>query len=234
MQAAALDEFLAAQIARAQAEGILFSVHLKATMMKVSDPIVFGHAVRAFFPDTFARYGSTLAAAGLSANDGLGAIFDGLEALPEGAAIRASFDAELAVGPRLAMVDSDRGITNLHVPSDVIVDASMPAMIRTSGHMWGPDGREADTLAVLPDSSYAGVYQAVFEDCRAHGARDPATMGSVPNVGLMAQKAEEYGSHDKTFELAAAGTVRVVDESGATVLEQAVGAGDIFRMCQTK
>jgi isocitrate dehydrogenase len=234
MHAAALDEFLVAQIARAKAEGILFSVHLKATMMKVSDPIVFGHAVRAFFPDTFARYGSTLAAAGLSANDGLGAIFDGLEALPEGAAIRASFDAELAVGPRLAMVDSDRGITNLHVPSDVIVDASMPAMIRTSGHMWGPDGEAADTLAVIPDGSYAGVYQAVIDDCRAHGALDPATMGSVANVGLMAQAAEEYGSHDKTFEIPRSGTVRAVDGAGQVVLEQPVEPGDIFRMCQTK
>jgi len=234
LHVAALNEFLAAQIARAKAEGVLFSVHLKATMMKVSDPIIFGHVVRAFFPKTFAAYGADLAAAGLSPNDGLGAILNGLAALPNGAEIQASFDAEIAAGPALAMVDSDRGITNLHVPSDVIVDASMPAMIRTSGHMWGPDGQEADTLAVLPDSSYAGVYQAVIEDCRAHGAYDPATMGSVPNVGLMAQKAEEYGSHDKTFELAAAGTVRVVDESGAVVLEQAVEAGDIFRMCQTK
>jgi isocitrate dehydrogenase len=234
LHVAELEEFLAAQIARAKAEGVLFSVHLKATMMKVSDPIIFGHVVRAFFPKTFAAYGADLAAAGLSPNDGLGGILNGLAALPNGADIKASFDAEIAEGPALAMVDSDRGITNLHVPSDVIVDASMPAMIRTSGHMWGPDGEEADTLAVIPDSSYAGVYQAVIEDCKAHGAYSPATMGSVPNVGLMAQKAEEYGSHDKTFELAAAGTVRVVDESGATVLEQAVEAGDIFRMCQTK
>jgi isocitrate dehydrogenase len=209
-------------------------VHLKATMMKVSDPIVFGHVVRAFFPQTFARYGAVLAAAGLSPNDGLGAILKGLDALPEGAEIKASFDAELAEGPALAMVDSDRGITNLHEPSDVIVDASMPAMIRTSGHMWGPDGAEADTLAVIPDSSYAGVYQVVIDDCRAHGAFDPATMGSVPNVGLMAQAAEEYGSHDKTFEIPAAGTVRVVDAAGVAVLEQPVAAGDVFRMCQTK
>jgi len=234
MRVAALREFLATQIARAKAEGVLFSVHLKATMMKVSDPIIFGHVVRAFFPETFAAHGATLAAAGLTPNDGLGGIFKGLEALPEGAEIRASFDAELAGGPALAMVDSDRGITNLHVPSDVIVDASMPAMIRTSGHMWGPDGQEADTLAVLPDSSYAGVYQAVIEDCRAHGALDPATMGSVPNVGLMAQKAEEYGSHDKTFEIPVTGTVRLVDQAGTVVLEQAVGAGDVFRACQTK
>ncbi|MGK5642790.1 NADP-dependent isocitrate dehydrogenase [Streptomyces sp. URMC 126] len=234
MRVAALREFLTAQVARAKAEGVLFSVHLKATMMKVSDPIVFGHVVRAFFPKTFAEHGEALAAAGLSPNDGLGGIFKGLEALPEGAKIKESFDAELAEGPALAMVDSDRGITNLHVPSDVIVDASMPAMIRTSGHMWGPDGQEADTLAVLPDSSYAGVYQAVIDDCRAHGAFDPSTMGSVPNVGLMAQKAEEYGSHDKTFEVPVTGTVRVLDAAGNVVLEQAVGAGDIFRMCQTK
>ncbi|MBZ4323721.1 NADP-dependent isocitrate dehydrogenase [Streptomyces huiliensis] len=234
MRVAALREFLTAQVARAKAEGVLFSVHLKATMMKVSDPIVFGHVVRAFFPKTFAEHGEALAAAGLSPNDGLGGIFKGLEALPEGAKIKESFDAELAEGPALAMVDSDRGITNLHVPSDVIVDASMPAMIRTSGHMWGPDGQEADTLAVLPDSSYSGVYQAVIDDCRAHGAFDPSTMGSVPNVGLMAQKAEEYGSHDKTFEVPVTGTVRVLDAAGNVVLEQAVGAGDIFRMCQTK
>ncbi|MFE4260695.1 NADP-dependent isocitrate dehydrogenase [Streptomyces sp. NPDC056883] len=230
----ALRTFLNDQIERAKAEGVLFSVHLKATMMKVSDPIIFGHVVRAFFPKTFARYGETLAAAGLSPNDGLGTILNGLGALPDAAAIKASFDAEIAEGPALAMVDSDKGITNLHVPSDVIVDASMPAMIRTSGHMWGPDGAEADTLAVLPDSSYAGVYQAVIDDCRAHGAYDPSTMGSVPNVGLMAQKAEEYGSHDKTFELAVAGTVRVVDASGAALIEQEVAAGDIFRACQTK
>ncbi|MBP2406796.1 NADP-dependent isocitrate dehydrogenase [Streptomyces syringium] len=235
MRVAALREFLGEQIARAKAEGVLFSVHLKATMMKVSDPIVFGHVVRAFFPKTFAKYGQVLIAAGLSPNDGLGGIFKGLETMPHlGEEIKASFDAELAEGPALAMVDSDKGITNLHVPSDVIVDASMPAMIRTSGHMWGPDGQEADTLAVLPDSSYAGVYQVVIDDCRANGAFDPSTMGSVPNVGLMAQKAEEYGSHDKTFEIPATGTVRVVDAAGNVVLEQVVGAGDIFRMCQTK
>lgn len=230
----ALRTFLNDQIERAKAEGVLFSVHLKATMMKVSDPIIFGHVVRAFFPKTFARYGETLAAAGLSPNDGLGTILSGLGALPEGDAIKASFEAEIAEGPALAMVDSDKGITNLHVPSDVIVDASMPAMIRTSGHMWGPDGQEADTLAVLPDSSYAGVYQVVIDDCRANGAFDPSTMGSVANVGLMAQKAEEYGSHDKTFEIAAAGTVRLVDAAGNTVLEQEVAVGDIFRACQAK
>ncbi|WP_030680908.1 NADP-dependent isocitrate dehydrogenase [Streptomyces sp. NRRL B-1347] len=234
LHVAALREFLTAQIARAKAEGVLFSVHLKATMMKVSDPIIFGHVVRAFFPQTFEKYGDVLATAGLTPNDGLGGIYKGLEALPNGAEIKASFDAELAAGPELAMVDSDRGITNLHVPSDVIVDASMPAMIRTSGHMWGPDGQEADTLAVLPDSSYAGIYQVVIDDCRANGAYDPATMGTVPNVGLMAQKAEEYGSHDKTFEVAAAGTVRLVDQQGNVVIEQPVAAGDIFRACQTK
>ena len=234
MHAAALDEFLAAQIARAKADGVLFSLHLKATMMKISDPILFGHAVRAFFPETFAKYGDELAAAGLNPDDGLGSILSGLPALPNGDEIRAAFTAELASGPALAMVDSDRGITNLHVPSDVIVDASMPAMIRIGGHMWGPDGGEHDTLAVIPDSSYAGVYQAVIDDCRVNGAYDPATMGDVPNVGLMAQAAEEYGSHDKTFQIPAAGTVRVVNAAGEAVLSQEVAPGDVFRMCQTK
>ncbi|MER7777549.1 NADP-dependent isocitrate dehydrogenase [Streptomyces sp. NPDC096191] len=234
LRVAALREFLTAQVARAKAEGVLYSVHLKATMMKVSDPIIFGHVVRAFFPKTFAKYADKLAAAGLTPNDGLGGIYKGLESLPEGAEVKASFDAELAEGPELAMVDSDKGITNLHVPSDVIIDASMPAMIRTSGHMWGADGQEHDALAVIPDSSYAGVYQAVLDDCRANGAYDPSTMGSVPNVGLMAQKAEEYGSHDKTFEIPTTGTVRLVDADGNAVLEQTVSAGDIFRACQTK
>ena len=234
LKAVALDTFLAEQIARAKAEGVLFSAHLKATMMKISDPIIFGHVVRAFFPQTFATYGEELSAAGLSANDGLGTIFGGLDALSNGGEIRAAFDEELASGPALAMVDSAKGITNLHVPSDVIVDASMPAMIRTSGHMWGADGNEHDTLAVIPDSSYAGVYQVVIEDCRAHGAFDPASMGSVPNVGLMAKAAEEYGSHDKTFEIPADGVVRVSDQTGAAIFEVPVAVGDIFRMCQTK
>ena len=229
-----LQAFLADQIARAKADGLLFSVHLKATMMKVSDPIIFGHAVRTFFPRTFARYGTVLAAAGLNPNDGLGALLAGLDGLAEGEAIRTSFEAELAEGPAVAMVDSSRGITNLHVPSDVIVDASMPAMIRMSGHMWGPDGQEHDTLAVIPDGSYADVYQVVIDDCRAHGALDPTTMGSVPNVGLMAQAAEEYGSHDTTFEIPDDGLVRVVDDDGKVVMEHAVAAGDIWRMCQAK
>ncbi len=234
MRVAALEAFLAEQIARAKAEDVLFSVHLKATMMKVSDPIIFGHVVTAFFPQVFATYGADLAAAGLSPNNGLGGILDGLDALPDGAEIRAAFEAGIADGPRLAMVNSDKGITNLHVPSDVIVDASMPAMIRIGGHMWGPDGQEADTLAVIPDSSYAGVYQAVIDDCRTHGAYDPTTMGSVPNVGLMAQKAEEYGSHDKTFEIASAGRVEVVTAAGEVLMAHEVEAGDIWRACQTK
>lgn len=234
MSAKALDAFLTEQIARAKADGVLFSLHLKATMMKVSDPIIFGHAVRAFLPKVFEAYGSELAEAGLSPNDGLGSILAGLAELPNGAEIKTAIEQGLADGPALAMVNSDKGITNLHVPSDVIVDASMPAMIRTSGHMWGPDGNEADTLAVLPDSSYAGIYQVVLDDCRANGAFDPATMGSVPNVGLMAQKAEEYGSHDKTFEIAAAGTVTVINSAGETLISHEVEAGDIWRACQTK
>ncbi len=234
MKVASLAKFLAEQIERAKADDVLFSVHLKATMMKVSDPIIFGHVVQAFFPQVFAEYGEQLADAGLNPSNGLGGILAGLDALDNGAEIRAAFEKGIADGPKLAMVDSDKGITNLHVPSDVIVDASMPAMIRTSGHMWGPDGEEADTLAVIPDSSYAGIYQVVIDDCREHGAYDPATMGSVPNVGLMAQAAEEYGSHDKTFEVGAKGTVRVVDSSGATLIEHDVEPGDIWRACQTK
>ncbi|HLW45114.1 MAG TPA: NADP-dependent isocitrate dehydrogenase [Acidimicrobiales bacterium] len=234
MRVDALSRFVGEQMARAKEDGVLFSVHLKATMMKVSDPVIFGHVIRAFFPATFARYGDALEAAGLNAADGLASIFDGLASMPEGAAIRASFDEEIAAGPRLAMVDSDRGITNLHLPNSIIIDASMPAMIRNSGHMWGPDGEEADTRAVVPDSSYSGVYKVFVDDCRANGALDPATMGDVPNVGLMAKAAEEYGSHDTTFELSAPGTVRVVDRSGTALLEQPVSAGDIFRVCRTK
>lgn len=240
MSAAALDAFLAAQVAAAKDEDILFSIHLKATMMKVSDPLIFGHAVRAALPRTFAAHGDALAAAGLRPEDGLASILAGLGRLPEGGAIRASIEAELATGPRLSMVDSDHGITNLHVPSDVIIDASMPAMIRNGGKLWDAAGNRADTLAVIPDSSYAGVYEAVIEDCRAHGALDPATMGSVPNVGLMARRAEEYGSHDKTFLIPAPGTVEVVviDGAGASpgtvLLSHAVEAGDIWRACTTQ
>ncbi|WP_120522603.1 NADP-dependent isocitrate dehydrogenase [Arthrobacter celericrescens] len=236
MRAAALDEFLAAQVARAKEEGVLFSAHLKATMMKVSDPIIFGHVVKAYFADLFATYGKQLDAAGLSANNGLASILNGLDELPEDIRedVAAAIKQGLENGPALAMVDSDKGITNLHVPSDVIVDASMPAMIRTSGHMWGADGNEADTLAVLPDSSYAGVYQVVIDDCRANGAFDPTTMGTVPNVGLMAQAAEEYGSHDKTFEIQDAGKVQLVDGSGKVLIEHEVAPGDIWRACQTK
>jgi isocitrate dehydrogenase len=236
MRTQTLVGFLEEQIADARERGVLFSLHLKATMMKVSDPIIFGHAVRAFFPKVFAEHGEALDAAGLSPNDGLGAILDGLEAVPAEvrAAVEEGVRRGLEEGPALAMVDSDRGITNLHVPSDVIVDASMPAMIRTSGQMWNAEGEQQDTKAVLPDSSYAGIYQVVIDDCRANGAFDPATMGSVPNVGLMAQAAEEYGSHDKTFEIPTAGTVRVVDDGGTVLLEHRVEAGDIWRMCQTK
>ena len=235
MDVAALRTFLAEQYDAAAADDILLSLHLKATMMKVSDPIIFGHAVETFFADVFAQYGEQLAGAGLSARDGLGGILSGLDAL-EGQAeeVRAAFQARLAELPRLSMVNSDKGITNLHVPSDVIVDASMPAMIRNGGKLWGPQGEEDDTLAVIPDSSYAGIYQVVIDDCKAHGAYDPTTMGSVPNVGLMAKKAEEYGSHDKTFELAADGAVRVVDSSGTVLMEHEVRAGDIWRACQTK
>ena len=234
MDVAALRSFLSEQVATAKNLGVLFSVHLKATMMKVSDPIMFGHVVTSFFPSTFEKYGEQLASAGLRANDGLAGIFAGLDALSNGAEIRASFDQELASGPSLAMVDSSKGITNLHAPNDVIVDASMPAMIRTSGHMWNAAGDEDDTLAVIPDQSYATIYQVTIEDCQRHGAFDPTTMGSVPNVGLMAQAAEEYGSHDKTFEIPHAGTVRVTNSSGEVIFAIEVGAGDIFRMCQTK
>jgi isocitrate dehydrogenase len=236
MRAAALDEFLAAQVVRAKEEGVLFSAHLKATMMKVSDPIIFGHVVKAYFSELFDTYGEQLEAAGLSANNGLASILNGLADLPQDVrdGVEALIKKGLEEGPALAMVDSDKGITNLHVPSDVIVDASMPAMIRSSGHMWGPDGSEADTLAVLPDSSYAGIYQVVIDDCRANGAFDPTTMGTVPNVGLMAKAAEEYGSHDKTFEIQEPGAVQVVDASGNVLIEHQVFPGDIWRACQTK
>lgn len=236
MRAEALDAFLRAQVAAAKEQGVLFSLHMKATMMKVSDPIIFGHAVRAFFPTLFAEHGEQLKAAGLSPDNGLGGILSGLDELDAEVkqSVEQAVQKDLADGPALAMVNSDKGISNLHVPSDVIIDASMPAMIRTSGHMWGPDGEEADTLAVIPDSSYAGVYDVVVEDCKVNGAFDPTTMGTVPNVGLMAQKAEEYGSHDKTFEISSPGTVEVRDASGAVLMSHEVAAGDIFRACQAK
>jgi isocitrate dehydrogenase len=236
MSARALDAFLAEQMTEAQAQGVLFSIHLKATMMKVSDPVIFGHAVKTYFADVFAKYGDTFDRIGVNPNDGLADLLSRVEGLPESerAAIEGDITARLEDGPPLAMVDSDRGITNLHVPSDIIVDASMPPMIRDSGKMWNAAGELEDTKAVIPDSSYAGVYAAVVRDCQAHGAFDPATMGSVPNVGLMAQKAEEYGSHDKTFEIPVDGTVRVLNRAGETVLSHDVEAGDIWRACQVK
>ncbi|MGP5642722.1 NADP-dependent isocitrate dehydrogenase [Corynebacterium variabile] len=237
LHAAALDGFLAAQVARAKEEGILFSAHLKATMMKVSDPSIFGHVVRAYFADVFAQYGDELLSRGLNGENGLAAILSGLDEFEDqklAAEIRAAFDKGFAEGPSIAMVNSDKGITNLHVPSDVIVDASMPAMIRTSGHMWNKDNQEQDALAVLPDSSYAGVYQVVIDDCRKNGAFDPTTMGTVPNVGLMAQKAEEYGSHDKTFKIPSDGTVEVVNAAGEVLMSHTVATGDIWRACQAK
>lgn len=236
MSAKALDAFLAEQVKRAKEEGILFSAHLKATMMKVSDPVIFGHVVKAYFSELFEKYGEQLAAAGLSANNGLAAIEGGLDKLDAETAegVRAAIAAAYENGPDVAMVNSAKGITNLHVPSDVIVDASMPAMIRNSGRMWNKHDQTQDTLAVIPDSSYAGVFQAVIDDCKANGAYDPTTMGTVPNVGLMAQKAEEYGSHDKTFIMDAAGTVAVKNSAGETLLSHDVEAGDIWRACQTK
>ncbi len=232
----ALVTFLQEQIQRAKEEGILFSLHMKATMMKVSDPIIFGHGVKVFLYDLIAKHGPTLEKLGVDFNNGIGDLVARIASLPddEKAAIEADLQAAYAAGPDLAMVNSDKGITGLHVPSDVIIDASMPAMIRAGGKMWDAAGKTRDTLAVIPDSSYAGVYQAVIDFCRQHGALDPKTMGSVPNVGLMAQKAEEYGSHDKTFEIAASGTVRVTDAAGHVLLEHKVGAGDIWRACQTK
>jgi isocitrate dehydrogenase len=236
MSRKALRAFLEAQIADAKQQGVLFSVHLKATMMKVSDPILFGEVVSAFYKDVLAKHADTLAAAGFNPNNGIGDLYARLGDLPASTrdAIEADIAAQYAQRPPLAMVNSDKGITNLHVPSDVIIDASMPAMIRESGKMWGADGALHDAKAVVPDRCYAGVYQATIEDCKRHGPFDPVTMGSVPNVGLMAQAAEEYGSHDKTFQIAADGVVRVTDAAGNVLLEHTVEAGDIWRMCQTK
>ena len=236
MRRKALRAFFAEQIDAAKKDGILFSLHVKTTMMKISDPIIFGHCVSVFFADVFEKHGATLARLGVDPDNGVGDMLIRIETLPEAekAAIKADIEATYAKRPGLAMVNSERGITNLHVPSDVIIDASMPAMIRESGHMWGPDGKLHDVIAMIPDRSYARLFQAVIEDCKAHGAFDPKTMGSVPNVGLMAQQAEEYGSHDKTFEVATGGTVRVIADDGTVLLSQPVETGDIFRMCQVK
>jgi isocitrate dehydrogenase len=236
LSAKALRAFFDQQIEAAKKEGVLFSLHVKATMMKIADPIIFGHAVSAFFSDVIAKHGATLKKLGVNVNNGFGDLLTKIETLPEAEkkTIKDDIAAEYAKRPGLAMVNSDKGITNLHVPSDVIVDASMPAMIRDSGRMWGADGKLHDVMAAIPDRSYATLYQAVIDDCKANGAFDPKTMGSVPNVGLMAQKAEEYGSHDKTFEVSAGGTVRVVAEDGKVLLERPVEAGDIFRMCELR
>jgi isocitrate dehydrogenase len=236
MSKKALRAFFEQQIADAKAQGVLFSLHMKATMMKVSDPIIFGHAVRAFFKDVFDKHGTVLAEIGANPNDGLAAVLAKIETLPadQRAAIEADIQACYANGPDIAMVNSDKGITNLHVPSDIIIDASMPPMIRDSGRMWNAAGELQDAKAVIPDSSYAGVYAATVDDCRINGALDPSTMGSVANVGLMAKKAEEYGSHDKTFEVPADGTMRIVDADGNALIEHQVEAGDIWRACQTK
>ncbi|WP_304131846.1 NADP-dependent isocitrate dehydrogenase [Mesonia mobilis] len=236
MSTKALVKFLKEQIAEAKEQGVLFSLHMKATMMKVSDPIIFGHAVKAFFGDVFEKYGTELKEAGADPNSGLGDVLSAIEKLPadKKSAIEADIQKDLDNGPDIAMVNSDKGITNLHVPSDVIIDASMPAMIRTSGQMWNKNNETQDTKAVIPDSSYAPLYQATIEFCKENGAFDPTTMGTVPNVGLMAQKAEEYGSHDKTFEISADGTVQVVDAEGKVLIEHEVEAGDIWRMCQVK
>lgn len=236
MSKSALVEFLSAQREEAKAQGVLFSVHLKATMMKVSDPIIFGHAVRAYFAEVFEKHRAALDACGANPNNGLGNVLSQISSLPanQKEAIEADIKSAIENGPDMAMVNSDKGITNLHVPSDVIIDASMPAMIRTSGQMWNKFGNAQDTKAIIPDRSYAGVYQATIDDCKANGALDPITMGSVSNIGLMAQKAEEYGSHDKTFEMTGAGKVLVVDSSGNTLMEHAVEEGDIFRACQAK
>ncbi|MFC5438693.1 NADP-dependent isocitrate dehydrogenase [Rhodanobacter ginsenosidimutans] len=236
MSKRALAAFIDAQVADAKAKGVLFSLHLKATMMKVSDPIMFGVAVSEFYRDALAKHADALKQIGFNPNNGIGDLYARLGSLPQDqqAQIKADLQAEYAQRPALAMVNSDKGITNLHVPSDVIIDASMPAMIRDSGKMWNAEGKLQDIVAVIPDRSYAGVYQATIEDCKAHGAFDPATMGSVPNVGLMAQKAEEYGSHDKTFQMAGDGTVKVIDDAGKVLLQHEVEAGDIWRMCQAK
>ena len=230
----ALKGFVADVIAEAKAAGVLLSAHLKATMMKVSDPIIFGAIVEVYFKDVFTKFADLFKELNINPNNGLGELYSKIAGNAQEADVKAAIDAAIANGPALAMVNSDKGITNLHVPSDVIVDASMPAMIRTSGQMWNKEGKQQDTFALIPDRSYAGIYTAVIDDCKANGALDPKTMGSVPNVGLMAQKAEEYGSHDKTFQADAEGTIRVVDAEGNVFMEQQVAVGDIFRMCQTK
>ena len=236
MSKKALLKFLREQVKDAQDKGVLFSLHMKATMMKVSDPIIFGHAVKVFFEDVFDKYGAELEKAGADVTSGLGDVLQAVESLPKGKQdeINSAIAKDLKDGPDIAMVNSDEGITNLHVPSDVIIDASMPAMIRTSGQMWNKEGKTQDTKAVIPDSSYAGLYQATIDFCKEHGAFDPTTMGTVPNVGLMAQKAEEYGSHDKTFEISGNGSVKVINSAGETILEHDVEEGDIWRMCQVK
>lgn len=237
MSKRALLDFLEKEVKDAKDKGVLFSLHMKATMMKVSDPIIFGHAVRTYFADVFEKHEATFNSIGINANNGLETLFGKLEDLPEDKKNEIKKDIEAAIenGPDLAMVNSDRGITNLHVPSDVIIDASMPAMIRTSGQMWNAEGKPQDTKAVIPDSSYAGIYTATIDFCKKHGAFDPTTMGTVPNVGLMAQKAEEYGSHDKTFEIESSGTVQIVDKnSGEVLISHEVEQGDIWRMCQVK
>lgn len=234
MNLAALKAFVKKTKEEAKAAGALFSAHLKATMMKVSDPIIFGAVVSVFFEDVFTKYADLFAELGINPNNGLGELYAKIAGHPKEAEVKAAIEAVMAQGPDIAMVNSEKGITNLHVPSDVIVDASMPAMIRASGQMWNKEGKLQDTIALIPDRCYAGIYTAVIDDCKTNGAYDPTTMGSVPNVGLMAQKAEEYGSHDKTFQAQADGVIRAVDANGNVYMEQAVQAGDIFRMCQTK
>ena len=234
MSLAKLKSFVVDAIEEAKATGVLLSAHLKATMMKVSDPIIFGAIVEVYFAEVFTKYAELFKSLGVDTRNGLGDVYAKIAGHSQEAEVKAAIDATIANGPALAMVNSDKGITNLHVPSDVIVDASMPAMIRTSGQMWDKEGKQQDTLAIIPDRNYAGVYTATIDDCKKHGAFDPKTMGSVPNVGLMAQKAEEYGSHDKTFQATAKGTIRVSDAAGNVFFEQAVETGDIFRMCQTK